>query len=133
MPLTVERLPGEPIVVARFTGKVTAELVHEMFAESARFADEIGDRVHRISDVSDIETTFSDLILILAEASHGQPGSPSDPRFQGTLVGANAWAKMYSDSLQQQQYGQLNIPVFDTFDAALAHIRSQIKDQTASG
>jgi hypothetical protein len=127
MPVKVERIPAKPILIATLTGHVTLELVQEMFEQSARLADEIGGHLYRITDVRDIDTTFSDLVMILAEASSKeQPGSPTDPRFTGMLVGSHQWVKTFSQSIQQRQYGSLNIPLFEDMEAAMSYVQQQM-------
>src|SRR5690242_7996553 len=93
MSLTVERIPDEPIQRVTITGHITVDVIKEMFAQSARLADEMNvPSIWRVTDVREIEATFTDLILVLGEASKGgSPGSPVDPRFAGktALVGSH--------------------------------------------
>ena len=98
MSLTVERLPDEPIIQVTITGRVTPDVIKEMFVQSAKFADEMGaETVYRVTDLRDIETTFTDLVLILAETTKAAlPGSPVDPRFYGAMVGSQAPGAMLS-------------------------------------
>jgi hypothetical protein len=131
MAVKVERIPGKPILIATLTGHVTLELIQEMFEQSARLVDEIGGHLYRITDVRDVDTTFSDLVMILAKASSKkQPGSAADPRFSGMLVGSDQWVKTFSENIQQRQYGGLNIPLFDNMEAAMSHVRQQMDNQT---
>jgi hypothetical protein len=131
MVVKVERIPGKPILIATLTGHVTLDLVQEMFEQSANFADEIGGHLYRITDVRDIDSTFSDLVMILAEAaSKKQSGSPADPRFTGMLVGSDQWVKTFSQSIQQRQYGSLNIPLFENMEAAMFYVQQQMDSQT---
>lgn len=126
MSLKVERLQQESIVLATLTGTVTPELITEMYAQSAALADEIGGHVYRITDVRECDISFSDLLLALAEASEGQPGSPTDPRITGMLVGTNQMSLMFSKSAEQDQYHNMNIPHFNEMDQAMAYIREQM-------
>ena len=129
MPVTVERVPGKPIIIGTLRGHVTVELVKEMFEQSAKLADEIGEHVYRITDVSNVELTFKDLVMALANASsQKQPGSSADPRFTGMLVGSHKWSQMFSESIQQEQYGKMNIPLFEDVDAAMAYIEEKMKE-----
>jgi hypothetical protein len=127
MAVKVERVSGKPIIIATFTGHVTVELVKEMFDQSAKLADEMGDHIYRVTDVSNIEMNFGDLALALATASSDkQPGSSADPRFIGMLVGSHKWSQMFADSIKQEQYGTMNIPLFEDMGAAMAHIEEQM-------
>ena len=130
MAVKVEQVPAKPILIATLTGYVSLDLVQQMFEQSAKLADEIGGHLYRITDVRDIESSFSDLVMILAEAaSKQQPGSSTDPRFTGMLVGSHKWVKAFSENIQQRQYGSLNIPLFDTMEAAMFYIEQQMNGQ----
>ncbi len=130
MAVKVEQVPDKPILIATLTGYVSLDLVQQMFEQSAKLADEIGGHLYRITDVRDIDTSFSDLVMILAEASSKkQPGSPADPRFTGMLVGSHKWVKAFSENIQQRQYGSLNVPLVDTMEAAMLYIEQQMNSQ----
>jgi hypothetical protein len=101
-----------------------------MYAQSAALADEIGDTVYRITDARGSDTNFSYLVVMLAEASQGQPGSPSDPRIHGMLLGSREWSVMFSQSIQQAQYGKMKVPRFVKMEDAMAYIRQQMAIST---
>jgi hypothetical protein len=123
----VEKVPAEPIIIATLSGDLTPEIVQDMFAQSATLVDEIGGPVYRITDIRLTEISFHDLVLVLADCSHGQPGSPADPRIRGMLVGTtHEWSRFFADSLQQEQYGRLNIPIFEELDQAMAYIHEEM-------
>jgi hypothetical protein len=123
MSVKVERIPGEPVIVATLVGKVTAELVLEMFEQSARLAAQIPGQVYRITDVRLSTTTFHEMVTILAEACRQKhTASSADPRFCGMLLGSHEWSQMYSESLKQDQHGKLNLPVFTSFNEAMQYI-----------
>lgn len=126
MSIYVERLPNEPIIIATLSGDLTSDIVQQMFDESSTLMEEIEGKVYRITDIRLTEISFPDLVQVLGRSAHRQPGSPSDPRICGVLVGTHGWSRFFTESLQQEQYGQLNIPIFDDFDAALDYLREQI-------
>lgn len=129
MPITVERLPNEPIIIATMTGKITADCIRDMYRFSAPIVDEIGGPVFRITDARVAESTFSDVVFILAEVAQEMPGSAKDPRVTPVLVGSNEWAKLVASSVGQQQYGKLNVPLYEEMDEALAYVRAQIQQR----
>jgi hypothetical protein len=124
--IKIECLPNEPILYAVLSGQVTPDDVCALYRESARLADEIGGTVYRISDVSSIEVSFSDLVDIMSRAAQKQPGSPADPRMVGVMFGASESAYMYSDGMRQDHYGNRKVPVVKTYDEAMAYIRQQM-------
>jgi hypothetical protein len=130
MPVTVERIPNEPIILAHLWGVVDVSCIREMYTQSAPILDEIGTHTYRITDARDVETTFSDLVQILGKTMAGEPGSTGDARITPILVGTNAWVKMLQESLKQQQYGAKQLAMFETRDDAFAHARSLIAEQS---
>lgn len=126
MAVKVEQVGSEAIIVATLSGDLDLEMVTEMFAQSAKLIDEIGGRVYRITDIRLTEISFANLVLVLAESAGSQAGSPRDPRIRGMLVGTHGWSRFFTESLQQTQYGQLKIPIFQDIDSALDHIHEQM-------
>ncbi len=125
MPIHFEWMEGEPILLASLSGKVTPEMIYQLYEESARLADEAG-HAYRITDVSDLDGSFGDLVLVMAKAASGQPGSPSDPRITAVLVGSEMLVRIYAEGLRQEQYGKLNVPLFANHDEALVYLREQM-------
>lgn len=122
MPIHIERLPDEPIVLATMTGQVTAVEIKELFARTLELSQDIPGTIYRITDVRSADATFSDLLFILAELSSKQPFATSDPRVKGVLVGRHFASQLTSDSLKQRQYGALNLPLFDDMETALEYL-----------
>lgn len=122
MPVTVERLDDQPIILATFTGEIDVEMVKTMFQRSAEIQSEIGTPIYRITDVREIETSLMNLLSIVREASQNVPGSPLDPNITGMFVGTNKWVRLFQNTLDEQEYGSISIPAFSSMDDALAHI-----------
>jgi len=80
-------------------------------------------RLYRIFDFHEIEMTFNDLVEGLATKTRQRPGSLRDARVYNVLVGTHELIKMKADSLGQRQYGELDVPLFETLDAAIAHCK----------
>lgn len=126
MPVTVEKLPGEPIIIATHTGETTAEEVAIMFARSAELMRGIDGTVYRITDVTGVTLSLPNLLGIVGEASRRGPGSPGDPRLRVHMVGTDAMAKLYVEFVKHRRNGGVQIPMHRTVDAALHAIRLQI-------
>src|SRR5215210_1124109 len=123
MPVKVEKLPDEPIIVLTYTGHMDVELVKSAFLQSAELAAHIEGPIYRISDVRQGEGDFVDVMKIIAEVRKGVRGSSADPRIKVVFVGSHHMARLYADFLQKQQYGAKMIPFFHTPEEALAYIR----------
>ena len=126
MPVKFERMANEPILIATLYSPVTQDDVHQVYRVSAQMADELGGRVYRISDVGVTDMSFGDLVEVMADAAEGQPGSPADNRIGVALVGNSDSFRIYSEGFTQEHYGRRNVPLFATFDAALAHVREEM-------
>lgn len=126
MPVEVTRMPNQPIIYALFTGTVTEQDVLEVFQRSVEISVDIKGSVYRITETRDIDTTLAELMMILKQMSTGQPGSSADPRFKPVLVGTDEFIKLVSDATYQEQYGKLNLPLFENFEKALAYTEERI-------
>lgn len=129
MPVTVERLPGEPIIIATHTGHTTAEEVADMFARSAELMHGVEGTVYRITDVTGVTLSLPNLLGIVGEASKREPGSPSDPRLKVHIVGTDAMAKLYVEFIKHARNGGVQIPMHKTLEDALHSIRLDIASE----
>lgn len=122
MPVTVEQYQDEPIIMASFSGLLDFDTVREMFAISADLIDAIGPPVYRITDWRGISSTFSDMMQIFREAGQGFPGSSTDPRLHPVMVGRTEWSRLTRDAMLQEQFGGIDIPIFETVEEALEYV-----------
>ncbi|MFW5748989.1 MAG: hypothetical protein ACOCYT_05185 [Chloroflexota bacterium] len=130
MPVTIERLPDEPIILATVTGAMSVEDARVIFLRSAEIMEQIDGLAFRITDVRAIETEFAEVISMLKSASKGMPGSTSDPRLRVVMVGTHSLTKMFADAMKQQQFGGIAIPVFERLEDALTYVRYEIEKST---
>jgi hypothetical protein len=130
MPVTVEQLGDQPIIVATFTGFVDLPTVQEMFRRSAEFKSKLRTPFYRITDVTNIETSLKDLLDIVNEASQGIPGSSTDPDIKGMFVGTNKWVGLFQSTISEAEYGSVSIPAFTSREDALNYISRQ-RDEAA--
>jgi hypothetical protein len=129
MPITVKRIPGEPIIIAKFTGELAAADVVEMFTRSVEIAKDIEGTVYRISDVQELEATFTETMKTVQVAVKGMAGSTNDPRIYVMFVGSTQWVAFYRNALQTREFGGVHLPVFASEEAALEHIRLHREEQ----
>lgn len=121
MPVTLEQISPKPILVMRYSGRFISGQMLPIFVEIAKVADQI-QPVYVIVDLLDLTMDFSEIMLSLAEGVLGGPGTGGDPRVKPVFAGNLEMVQFMSDTLKQKQYGQIDIPAFSTFDAALAYI-----------
>jgi hypothetical protein len=132
MPVQITRMDGEPIVHCLVTGDVTAAEIAEMFARCAELADDVPGRVYRITEIRDITVRFYDVMIILKQMSDGRPGSTTDPRFFGVMVGTDEMVELVASSSHQEQYGRMNVPLFCCLDDALDFVREKMAAESAA-
>jgi hypothetical protein len=112
-------MPDEPVIVATLTGFVTIDTIKEMYAGSNELARDIVGRLYRITDVTNISSSFMEVLKVVREASQGRPGTSTDPNVTVVLVGTNEMAKLVADMLKQPQFGGLAIPIFKCMEDAV--------------
>ncbi|NDJ75066.1 MAG: hypothetical protein GYB65_02310 [Chloroflexi bacterium] len=127
-PFSVEKLPDEPIVVCSMTTNFDLHNDYPAFWAALGSALEgLEAPIYRITELLFDDMEFSDMAVALAaEAKSGMPGSAGDPRIRFVLVSVDGFAQMAVDSVGQDQYGQLDVPLFGTVEDALAYVREQL-------
>jgi hypothetical protein len=125
MPITVERLPEKPILVATYTRQITLEDVKGMYEQSGRLAQDIAGAIYRISDTREAKTSLIEILHIARVAGSEMPGSTSDPRIHVIFVGTNESTRMMVDVLRQPQYVGKQFAIFRSMEEALESIEYQ--------
>lgn len=125
MPITVERLPNQPIFLVYYTGMVTAEDITGMFEASARLIAPQETIIYRINILQDGSSTLADILNSIRQTAQDMPGAVTDPRFFGLFVGFNPLVDVYKD-LAQRNLGARNIPVFSTLAEAIQYVEARI-------
>ena len=123
MPVRVERLPNEPILIATLSGLVTEDDFIELYHLSSALIGTEGGVFHRISDLRHATSTFSDVLRAIQKAAQELPASLMDPQIQVTFVGENTWIIFARDFFLQRG---INLPVFPDLESALESVRIRI-------
>lgn len=127
MSVTVELLPGEPILVATLVGDLNVDDMRGMFIKSALLTQDVPGPIFRITDTRLGHANFIDTLNTVRAASDGTPGSSTDPKFRPLFLGTNELVRMGVDMLKQPQFGGIKIPFFREMDDALTYIRHEMK------
>lgn len=121
---SVEKLSGENIIVVTYAapfdptadiGAAQQQIVEIIKRHPGQFV--------RIDDLSRAEMTWSQFILGIQTATVQVAGSMTDPHIHGVLVGDYEMVQIASESMQQDQYGATQTPVFGALDEALDYAR----------
>ena len=132
MPITVELLPDEPIIVATMREPINyTEETPPMFTQMIELRDkELAGKFNKyyvIIDMQGIKPSFSEIVFSLNEAR--KTGANRLPNLSMTLnlVGSGDLFEMVANALGQTQYGEHKAPLQPTLEKALEAIRADIK------
>ena len=133
MPVTIEKLPDEPIIVATIIGHFDVGMAREIFQKSADLAQGMVGHYYRVTDARQMDIGFGEMMRVIEEASRGEPGSTRDHSVSVVLVGTNDMLKLFSDMMKLRQYGATATPIFKSMEEALSHIRADRARRKSSG
>ena len=126
MPVTVERLPELPVIVAKFSGHIIADNVREVFTRSLTMIKPEDTFLYRISSLEEADSSFVDAFQSVQAGAASQPGTTKDTRFRVILVGRSRWTQMFVQFMAQKQFGGVVIPCFPTMDKALEYVQTEM-------
>ena len=127
MPVKIEPIPDEPIIIVTFEGHIDLDTVRNMFIETASIFAKFDGDVYRIADIRTADTDFVDIVKMIKAIREGLPASSIDPRMHGIFVGRNQFARMYADFMKQM--GSKPIPIFVTMEDALEYVELERQKQ----
>jgi hypothetical protein len=123
MPVTVERLPNEPILIATLTGYVSIEDIREVYCRTARLIGDDPGVFYRITDAREATSEFTEMLKAIQVAAQGIPFATSGPRIVTTMVGTNEWITFYRNALLNRG---VNVAGFVDMETALESVRIRI-------
>lgn len=122
MPFSVEML-NDDTLYATLQGNLTVDDVIGMFQKSAELMGDAQKTFYRITDVTDVDTDFAQMLQILGQSSRkDMPGGTSDERLVVVFYGTNHWTRMVRDYLMRQRGAE--IAAFDSLDEVNIHIQN---------
>jgi hypothetical protein len=130
---TVEKVQNEPIIHVTIKGHLSLEDVLAIYQRSDELRKDMPKAIYRVTDVIDVETSFTDMMQILKQATTKGGSSSVDPTITVVFVGNNHWVKLFTDALRQGAFGSKNIPVYASIDEALAYVRSDMRSKESEG
>lgn len=129
MPIVVERLADEPILIAVYSGHITFDELLHMYRTSAELIGDDARVFHRISDTRGATTDFSTMIKLVQAANQANAGSSIDSRIQVTYVGTTTWIKFLRDTFANR--GVL-MSAFEELETALQSVRYRIATESTA-
>lgn len=125
MPATLHQLEDENILVAKLSGHVTVDDARYIFKRSAEIMGDSQETFFRITDTTDADSGFAEMMAIIKAASEGQAGSTTDTRIQTVFVGNNQWVQLMRTALHLKQFGGKEIPMFLDMHDALTYVHME--------
>ena len=128
MPVTVEKLPDERIVIVNYVGRVTPDEMDQAAAQIEALVQNVEPPIYRIGIGCDADVTFPDIVRLMPKVTFEKSAvSTRDTRFIDVAVlGDNRIARIAIDSLGQEQYGAARFTLFADLDTAVAHARAEL-------
>jgi hypothetical protein len=129
MPVKLEQLPNEPIVIQTMSPdyRLTDELPQD-HPKLYAFLDGLSEPVFWIVDISKVrDINMEDLLKGTRLVATGEKPLYHHPNMRQALyVSTKDLIKLAATGLGHDQFGNLNVKVFDSLDAALAYARERI-------
>ena len=133
MTIIVEKLPGEPIIVATMSEPMEYyDEIPKMFERILELRDTIQGvpKYYTIISMTGIKAGFTEIVFSLGEARKTSQKRRADLPIGLHLVGTGDLFEMVANALSQRQYGGYAAPLYTTLSDALAAIRSDIAKST---
>jgi len=129
MPVKLEQLPNEPIVIQ--TMSPDYHLIEEFPKDHPKLyalLDGLSEPVFWIVDISKVENIdMQDLLTGTKLVATSDKSLYHHPNMRQALyVSTKDLIKLAATGLSHEQFGKLNVKVFDNLDAALAYARERI-------
>ncbi|MBN1563158.1 MAG: hypothetical protein JXA10_04920 [Anaerolineae bacterium] len=131
----VNRIPGQPIIVARLTDQFTLNHNAALYRQFAELAAEIKGDYYRIIDFAAANLSVSDSVQSLKASATELPGSASDPRVvKNFYTGlADDYVKTLHSLLEQLPPFPFTMIVADSLEQALNAIYAEMENSDDAG
>lgn len=130
MAVAIRKVDDKPILIAEYAdpfGGVTD--VNTTLDEIAKYYSEDLPIFIVISVTNELALQFSDMMIAMQEASKGTTKVKlSAPNIKVITVTNNELHRLGAEAFQQEQYGGITMPVFETLDEALETADQLIAD-----
>ena len=124
---TNEKLPDEPIIISVLSSSFSiGEDMAPIMAEVTALLEEANTPCYYVSDVRKIQIGLDDLLQGTSMASRGSQALLHHPLVKEFLLVTDSKVlEMAGKGLRHDVFGNVNIRVFQSMEAALAYARSQ--------
>ncbi len=131
MPVQLQKLPGKPVIIATFHQRIRPKDVRHMFKKTATLLQTHGGPLFRIVCFEDVKISFAEMLMLTTVASQIRPGATGDPRVYPILVGDHPLLDLFRETMAQEPFGNVNIPIFNRLETALLYVNGQLASRGA--
>ena len=135
MPINVECLPDEPIIIASFVEPIDyreeSPWMFQRFVEIRDTDLEGYSRYYTIIDTNGVKVGFSDMVFIMGESRIARQQRREDRPVTLVLVGSGGLMELASKAAGQRQYGSYSMRLFTSLEDALESIRAELDEMPA--
>lgn len=125
MSVRINQYTNLPILLAEFSNDVTIQDMETMVSETLNFSDAIPGTIYRVFIFEDnIELPFERVIQIVKWVS--EVAETTETRVRNVIATPHPMARLLSDMLAQEQFGQINVPVLRGLGEALIYVQEEI-------
>lgn len=129
MGVLIQPYNDNPILMVTFSGKPDLSELQRMYQESAAFCYASNfPMVWRLINVEQADITFADVIQAFKLIDCSQPGAISDTQIHSLFTAPHPMARLISDMLAQDQFGNIFVPVLPGLGEALLYVQDEIKN-----
>ncbi|RMF81420.1 MAG: hypothetical protein D6737_05075 [Chloroflexi bacterium] len=128
MPVTVQLLPDEPIVVLTLEGKITAAELRLMFEEYHRATKQIDDLIYRVANIRYADGDFAELLTLMDDTERRFFDARLDDRVRVVFVGSDEMARRANQATNQALFVVEGETVFTSVEDALQFAREQLTE-----
>lgn len=130
MPYTIQRLPGEPIIIITYTEPFDYNMTNfeTIFKEVGKAAQGIDGTIYDINDVHGLNLNFGTVVKAISNALfHPLTNYPGSERTVTIMIGKGVLFDVAQKAAGRKQHGELQVLIFETVETALENIRNKLK------
>lgn len=126
MPIQYSRVGGRNnVILSKVVTPFDPDVdVRNALGELQGHLNDIQGQVYIISDMSALHPSFSDVVVGMAAAAYQKDSPLHDPRIKIVQVAKGEIFQDMVEWFKQEQYGQIETSLFESYDEALRYIDS---------
>lgn len=124
MPVTAEKIIGEPIIIVTYSGQVTVRDVVRLVEYVSKLIPAHRPPLYRLTRMESDRVALSfDVFkqMTVIEASR-HSGAITDTDVKTLLIGDHPFLFLLADAMSQEAFGAVELPLFETLDDALSYV-----------